>query len=173
MHWMIRFTKTGEKIYTQNGKKIIDTIIVRNLNIRLNNEISQATGKVCLTMFHEEEKEYLCRINLDQFSYKTNRQVRKVTNESMINYDKHKYSVPTEYIDKLVEIDVINDRLHIYYSGKEISCHELSDRRYNYHKNDLREILLGTFPGKSSEEIEAMANNRLQSFDLIGRRGDK
>ena len=26
--WMINFTKIGEKIYAQNGKKIIDTIII-------------------------------------------------------------------------------------------------------------------------------------------------
>lgn len=145
--------------------------IIRKLNENLNNEVSQATGKVCIEMFNEEEKEYLCRINLDQFSYKTNRQVRKVSKESMINYDSHKYSVPVEYIDKLVETEVINDSLHIYYSGKEISCHELSENRYNYHKEDLKQILYDAFPGKSDIEIEKMANNRLEKFDLIGQRG--
>lgn len=145
--------------------------IVRKLNENLNNEVSQSTGKVCLEMFNNEEKEYLCRINLDQFSYKTNRQVRKVTNESMINYDRHKYSVPVEYIDKLVEVEVINDSLHIYYSGKEISCHELSENRYNYKKEHIVQILEDVFPGKSAEDIEKMATNRLEKYDLIGQRG--
>lgn len=107
----------------------------------------------------------------NQFSYKTNRQVRKVTNESMINYDRHKYSVPVEYIDKLVEVEVINDSLHIYYSGKEISCHELSENRYNYKKEHIVQILEDVFPGKSAEDIEKMATNRLEKYDLIGQRG--
>mgnify|MGYP003305027659 CR=1 FL=1 len=147
--------------------------IVRKLNATINDEVSQATGRICREKFEEEEKEYLSRINLDQFSYKTNRQVRKVTEESMVNYDKHKYSVSARYIGKLVEIEVINDKLHIYYSGKEISCHELSDARYNYHKEDLKEIIRGTFPDRSDDQIERMASMRLQSFDLIGKRGER
>ncbi len=47
--------------------------IVRNLNENLNNEVSQATGRMCSEMFENEEKEYLCRVNLEQFHYKSNR----------------------------------------------------------------------------------------------------
>lgn len=147
--------------------------IVRNLNENLNNEVSQATGRMCSEMFENEEKEYLCRVNLEQFHYKSNRQVRKVTNESMISYDKHKYSVPVDYLDKLVEIEVIDNHLHIYYSGKEISCHVISQKKFNYHKRDLQQILQGIYPGKNQDEIESIAENRLKSFDLIGQRGGK
>lgn len=147
--------------------------IVKNLNENLNNEVSQATGKICREMFENEEKEYLCKVNLEQFNYKSSRQVRKVTNESMINYENHKYSVPVDYLDKLVEVEAIENHLHIYYSGKEISCHAISQKKFNYHKNDLEQILQGIYPGKSQDEIESIAENRLKSFDLIGQRGGK
>lgn len=147
--------------------------IVKKLNKNLNEEVSQATGKVCKEMFEKEEKEYLSKINLDQFNYKSDRQVRKVSIESMINYEKHKYSVPVDYIGKLVEIEAINQYLHIYYSGKEISCHEISENNLNYRKEDLTQIIRGMYPGRSDEEIERMADNRLNQFDLIGKRGDK
>ena len=91
----------------------------------------------------------------------------------MINYDKHKYSVPVDYIDKLVEIEVIDQHLHIYYSGKEISCHEISEKNLNYNKKDLEQIIRGIYPGRSDEEIERMADNRLNQFDLIGKRGER
>ena len=91
----------------------------------------------------------------------------------MISYDKHKYSVPVDYLDKLVEIEVIDNHLHIYYSGKEISCHVISQKKFNYHKRDLQQILQGIYPGKNQDEIESIAENRLKSFDLIGQRGGK
>ncbi|MCD7810009.1 MAG: IS21 family transposase, partial [Erysipelotrichaceae bacterium] len=147
--------------------------IVIELNEQLNNEISQATEKVCREMFENEEKEYLLHVNLDQFNFKPDRQVRKVSAESMVNYDKHKYSVPVEYLGKLVEIEVIDNQLHIYYSGNEISCHDISDKKFNYHKNDLKQVIKGIYPTASDDRIDEMAENRLKGFDLIGERGGR
>lgn len=79
--------------------------IVKDLNYKLNNlEISQATGQYPAVLFEEKEKEYLSKVNLTQFDYSSSRQVRKVSNESMINVNNNKYSVPVEYLGELVEI---------------------------------------------------------------------
>lgn len=145
--------------------------IVIKLNEDLNNEVSQATNEVCKKRFDSKEKEYLNVVNLDQFNYDSNRQVRKVSNESMINYNHSKYSVPTYLINELVEIDVDeeNNTLHIYYSGKEVASHTLSNNKFNYRKDDLKDILRVTFRNASDEKIEEMANRRLQGLDYIDR----
>ena len=145
--------------------------IVIKLNEDLNNEVSQATNEVCKKRFDSKEKEYLNVVNLDQFNYDSNRQVRKVSNESMINYNHSKYSVPTYLINELVEIDVDeeNNTLHIYYSGKEVASHTLSNNKFNYRKDDLKDILRATFRNASDEKIEEMANRRLQGLDYIDR----
>ena len=145
--------------------------IVIKLNEDLNNEVSQATNEVCKKRFESKEKEYLNVVNLDQFNYDSNRQVRKVSNESMINYNHSKYSVPTYLINELVEIDVDeeNNTLHIYYSGKEVASHTLSNNKFNYRKDDLKDILRVTFRNASDEKIEEMANRRLQGLDYIDR----
>lgn len=145
--------------------------IVIKLNEDLNNEVSQATNEVCKKRFDSKEKEYLNAVNLDQFNYDSNRQVRKVSNESMINYNHSKYSVPTYLINELVEIDVDeeNNTLHIYYSGKEVVSHTLSNNKFNYRKDDLKDILRVTFRNASEEKIEEMANRRLQGLDYVDR----
>lgn len=145
--------------------------IVIKLNEDLNNEVSQATNEVCKKRFDSKEKEYLNVVNLDQFNYDSNRQVRKVSNESMINYNHSKYSVPTYLLNELVEIDVDeeNNTLHIYYSGKEVASHTLSNNKFNYRKDDLKDILRATFRNASDEKIEEMANRRLQGLDYIDR----
>lgn len=161
------------KVYNEefDDYKQLNQIVV-NLNKELNNEISQSTNEVCLERFLSKEKEYLNKINLDQFNYKSDRQVRRVDeNDSMITYDYSKYSVPTNLLGELVEISVDEDKnlLHVYYSGKEVATHTLSNKKFNYRKEDLKEILKTTFTSASEERLEELANRRLAGLDLIDR----
>lgn len=147
--------------------------IVTRLNHQLNyEERSQATNEFPYVLF-EKEKEYLTKVNLDQFDYSSSRQVRKVTNESMIYYEGHKYSVPVEYLGELVEVETVDNVLHIYYSGQHIRKHNLSDQRFNYEENDLKQIIRSSFPSYSDSQIEAMAKRRLEGFDILLNRKDK
>lgn len=145
--------------------------IVKRLNIQLNLEVSQATNEVCEELFISKEKEYLTAINLEQFSYKPAREVRKVSNESMINYKGAKYSVPTDYLYKLVEVEVKDNQLQIYYSGNMISSHTISNKKFNYRREDLIQIVEGIFPHNNSKEIDEMVNNRLNGYDIFARGG--
>jgi len=140
--------------------------IVRELNTDLNNEVSSSTNEKPINMYREKEKEYLSSINTDQFNYKSNRPVRLVDNASMVNFNSNKYSVPTMYIGELVEIDVQDSEIHIYYSGKEISCHQISGKHINYRKEDLIDILPSIYKNASKETIEKMAEDRLKGLDL-------
>ena len=144
--------------------------IVKDLNYKLNNlEISQATGQYPAVLFEEKEKEYLSKVNLTQFDYSSSRQVRKVSNESMINVNNNKYSVPVEYLGELVEIQITDDQLYIYYNDELIRQHKLENKNYQiiYHKSDVKQIIQSNYPSYSESQIEAMTNQRLEGFDIL------
>lgn len=144
--------------------------IVKDLNYKLNNlEISQATGQYPAVLFEEKEKEYLSKVNLTQFDYSSSRQVRKVSNESMINVNNNKYSVPVEYLGELVEIQITDNQLYIYYNDELIRQHKLENKNYQiiYHKSDVKQIIQSNYPSYSESQIEAMANQRLEGFDIL------
>ncbi len=144
--------------------------IIKDLNYKLNHlEISQATGQYPAVLFEEKEKEYLSKVNLDQFDYSSSRQVRKVSNESMINVNNNKYSVPVEYLGELVEIQIKDDQLYIYYNDELIRQHKLENESYKliYNKLDVKQIIQSNYPSYSESQIEAMANQRLEGFDIL------
>ena len=91
----------------------------------------------------------------------------------MINHDKHKYSVPVNLIGELVEIEVRDDTIHIYYNGEIVRAHKLSTNRFNYEENDLKEILKITMPRATDNQIEEMAKRRLNGLDIILSREDR
>lgn len=149
--------------------------IVKKLNEQLNTqERSQATGQLPITLF-EKEKEYLTKVNMDQFNYLDNRQIRKVTKESLISYDNCKYSVPVNYLFESVKIDIKDNQLQIYYNDELIRTHEISaePNKTIYNKDDLRQILKSAFPKSSEEKIEAMAHQRLQGLDVLLNRKER
>lgn len=150
--------------------------IVKNLNEKLNSdEKSQATGQYPKVLFEQKEKEYLSKVNLDQFNYSSSRQVRKVSNESMINVNNNKYSVPVEYLGELVEIQIKDDQLYIYYNDELIRQHKLEKQAYRliYNKSDVKEIIKSNYPSYSDNQIEAMANKRLEGFDILLNRNQR
>ncbi len=146
------------------------TKIVKDLNYRLNNnEKSQATGQYPSVLFEEKEKEYLSKVNLEQFDYSSHRQIRKVSNESMINVNNNKYSVPVEYLNEFVEIQITDDQLYIYYNDELIRQHKLENKTHQfiYNKKDVKQIIKSNYPNYSDSQIEAMANQRLEGFDIL------
>lgn len=89
----------------------------------------------------------------------------------MIEYKGNKYSLPTFYVGKIVEIDIKNNNLYIYYNKKYVKHHAISNKLYNYDKNDFIEILKSdVYKNKSYEELEKIAHSRLKAFDNLGKR---
>ncbi|HDJ7472266.1 TPA: IS21 family transposase, partial [Staphylococcus aureus] len=107
-------------------------------------EISQATEQRPIDVFNYEEKEHLNFFNAKLLdTYIENECIRIVSKESMINFRKGKYSVPTKYIGEEVQVIFNNstDELLIYYDGELIRRHNLSERKFNYIVEDMSEIL--------------------------------
>ena len=50
----------------------------------------------------------------------------------MFNYKSCQYSVPPEYIDKIVSLQVYDGYIHMYCNTEFITIHQLSSKKLNY-----------------------------------------
>jgi len=144
--------------------------IVRELKIDLNAEVSQATSYPPNVLW-EKEKEYLHPLPNPEVldTYLTIPPVRKVSKESMIVYNKRKYSLPIDYIGKTVEIKEENGKLLILYEKNLVTSFDLSTKRFNYKIEHMTEILgSDVMKYKDKGEIEEFARNQLMLYDKIG-----
>lgn len=144
--------------------------IVRELNYDIYNSISQATNEVPIERF-KNEKEYLIPLPNHEIlnSFITKPVTRKVTKESMIVYNRSKYSLPIKYIGKTVSITINNDILQIYYNSTLIKSHRVSKNYLNYHKEDMIEILKSdALKGYKDDDIERFINQNMNIYDKIG-----
>ncbi len=146
--------------------------LVNDLCHELNHlEISQATEQRPIDVFNYEEKEHLNSFNAKLLdTYIENECIRIVSKESMINFRKGKYSVPTKYIGEEVQMIFNNstDELLIYYDGELIRRHNLSERKFNYIVEDMSEILKSdVFKHKDDKEILTYIENSLLLYDEI------
>ena len=163
--------KIMDRLYAFNNE--FDTIddldeIVMELNEDLNNEICQSTDETPNDRF-KKEKEYLNPLPNKEFieKYFNKPTIRHVTKESMIVYNKLKYSLETKYIGKEVGIKIDSDILRIYYNKNLIKEHQIiKGKKYNYYKEDITEILKSdVFKYKSDEEINHIAEEMLKLYD--------
>ena len=58
----------------------------------------------------------------------------------MINHSNCQYSVPPEFIDKYLTVQIYDGYLHIYDSTKLVALHEVSQKRLNYLPEHYMEI---------------------------------
>ena len=115
----------------------------------------------------QKEKEYLRPLpnrNVVESYLSHNRQtiVRK---DSMVTFNKCKYSVPADYIGKPVRLLVVKNELRIYYSTDLISKHLLSTQRLNYLPDHYRQLLSRRISDDIA--IEELATRNLQQLDAL------
>lgn len=138
----------------------------------LNNEVSQAIGEEPSMRFLDE-KEYLLPFNQNLIQeHIDNRHYRKVSIESMINYRGKKYSVPTKYIGKQVEIITTDTELYVYYNGETIRTHTIieqeSKNKFSYNTHDTVEILRSDLKANASDdEVMMFMREQMADYDFI------
>lgn len=164
--------KIVNRLYVYNKEfETLDDLdeIVRQLNEEINNTISQATQEIPYKRF-EKEKEYLNplpRIEILE-SFITKPITRKVSKESMITYNRSKYSVSTKYIGKIVTLTTKTNTLHIYYNKELIKSHPVNEKYLNYERQDMIEILKSdVFKYKDDEKINEFIDNNLKIYDYL------
>lgn len=159
------------RLYAYNNE--FDTLeelqtIINKLNVSLNSELSQATRRRPIDDW-QKEKEYLRDFNHGLLhGYADTIIERKVSKEAMVVYENRKYSLPTRFIGKTVELVVSANNLYIYYNQECIKTHRLSQRSFNYDKDDLIEILRSdVLKHRSDEEIEGFIESNIHIYDQL------
>lgn len=143
--------------------------IVEQFNNDVNNEISQATNEKPFDRF-QIEKEYLGQLPMMDLllSYFHHEKEYKVYKDSMINYKGQKYSVPTRFIGKYVNVYEEDNAIKIYYTGDLITSHSLSEKYLNYKKDHAVEILKSdALKGWSDSSVEDFIETNLRKMDVI------
>lgn len=136
----------------------------------LNNERSQAVNDKPAKLLTEEQKVLLPfnRLELVRYVSRNQHVLRKVSIESMVQYQNSKYSVPVKYIGKEVTLDVRKDTLFIWYGHHCIRSHPLSEKSLNYQRDDSLEILRSdVFKYLEDEELERFVEENLDAYDQL------
>jgi transposase len=164
--------KIMERLRVYNGEfETVEELdeFVREMNRELNLERSQATGSRPIDRF-QKEKEYLIPLPQQDIlaSFNTQPLTRKVSRESMITYNKSKYSVSPKHIGRIVELTIQGKWLQIYYNKEWIKTHEISEKAVHYDATDMREILKSdVFLNRSDNEIERYIAHSLAIYDQL------
>lgn len=137
---------------------------------RLNHEKSQSNNQKPVELW-AKEKEHFRPLNYNFTRYFDSVQTRKVSQDSMIRFQNHQYSVSPNYIGKEVEIKPAADgkSIRIFYQGSEIKKHDLTNKQFNYDSRDKHAILKSDLTeDKTDEEIDQYMLNNLSIYDQIG-----
>ncbi|MEG2235974.1 MAG: IS21 family transposase [Clostridia bacterium] len=158
-----------------NNKEELNNV-VKKLNYNLNYiEKSQAIDEIPANKFINE-KEYLFRVNLSILKqYYVPSKTYKVSNESMINYQGVKYSVPIKYIDKYLSVLDDDTFINIYYNTDLVTSYNKStSKKFNYKSDDYFNILKNSaFKDKNEDDIQKYIKNNLQNMDSINIEKEK
>ena len=127
--------KILDEIRAYNGKlnymKLVE--LVTRINNRVNAQVNQGTGRIPL-MYYNKEKAFLNSLPADNIRkpYQIATNTVKVNHSSMFNYKGCQYSVPPEYIDKIVSLQVYDGYINVYCNTEFITIHQLSSKKLNY-----------------------------------------
>ena len=142
--------------------------LIERLNKKVNNEVNQTTSIPPIKLF-EKEKEYLKPLpnNVLLDNYIETAFTQEVPQTLLISYKGNGYSVPAKYIGKRVKIYPIDQKLYIYFNTELISIHEISNKKFNYHKEDYRKGILQSIDGQK-QDIDKIVEENLRLLDKIG-----
>ena len=121
-------TTTSGKL---NYRELVELVI--RINNRVNTQVNQGTGRIPL-MYFRKEKAFLHSLPADTIRkpYQITTNTVKVNHSSMFHYKGCQYSVPPEYVGKIVSLQVYDGYIHVYCNTEFITIHQLSTKKLNY-----------------------------------------
>lgn len=137
--------------------------LVDRINQRANNSICKGTGKIPVLEFEKEKNSLL---PLPHKSVRNQYRIKtvsvKVNSAAMITVKSNQYSVPREYISKMVNYQIYDSNIYVYFNTKLIAMHILSNRKLNYSVDHYVDALSCRYIGKSSDEVRELAKHNLE-----------
>lgn len=143
--------------------------LISKLNNRINGTCHTSTGKIPV-LHLEKEKDFLLDLPTEQIRnrYSIITTSVKVNRQSMIFYKSNQYSVPPEYINKKLKLQVYDNQLHLYYNTNLVTIHEIKNQKLNYHDNHYLQISYLTFKNSKYEMNEIAKNNLKMIGEIYG-----
>ena len=143
--------------------------LISKLNNRINGTCHTSTGKIPV-LHLEKEKDFLLDLPTEQIRnrYSIITTSVKVNRQSMISYKSNQYSVPPEYINKKLKLQVYDNQLHLYYNINLVTIHEIKNQKLNYHDNHYLQISYLTFKNSKYEMNEIAKNNLKMIGEIYG-----
>lgn len=145
----------------------IVTMFMDDLN---HNESSQALGYPPALRWHEDKQTFkpYDHNQLSVYSHPKTEMIRKVSKESMVLYEGKKYSTPLSSIGHNVILEVDDGYLEIYDGGQLVAEHRLSEKPFNYRREDYLSIAQSDVYSHLSEEaLEARVDENLRAYDEL------
>ena len=137
--------------------------ILDDITKKVNTQINSTIGTSPIMLF-KKEKDYLKPLPdnkiLQEYLVDTVR--LKVSNASLFYYKGKRYSVPTKFINHIVNVQEDNNKLYVYYSKELITIHDISKNNINYKDEHYIEGLKSVLNNKEQAEIEKLAKENLE-----------
>lgn len=148
----------GDLNYNQLVKKL------EGINNRENARFHESYQAIPL-LYLDKEKDLLHPLPHEKIRdhYQIITKTVKVNQSSMITYKGNQYSLPPEYIDKRLQLQVYDNQLHLYFNTNLVAVHLISNKKMNYLKEHYMEILKKTLPFEN-EDIEKIAKENLNKI---------
>jgi hypothetical protein len=158
--------KLLDEIHAYQGKFSFEELhdFVQRLCIRINQTFHQGTGKIPMFAL-KQEKNLLQPLPQSTIrdSYKIKHKLVKVNTSGMISYKSNQYSVPPEYQDKTVGLQVYDNQIYVYHNMKLIVHHKISQSKLNYKEEHYKKAL-----AKSLPKYPNIDNLAKQNLSVIG-----
>ena len=161
MSWLIPYNNEFET--EEDLIKIID-----NITKKVNQEINDTTGSTPIFLY-SKEKEYLKPLPNKELLERYENDIKsfKVPNTFLVTYKGNGYSVPPQYINKVVKVTEFNNKLYIYYNENLISCHDISTNKINYKQEHYKEGMSHWINEHSKLSIEEVVENNLKELEKL------
>ena len=140
------------------------TQIVEAINKDMNININQETEMSPTALFYKE-KEYLKPLpNKNIIDTYLTPNKYKVSTESLIRYGANRYSVDPKLIGEDVTVDIFDNKLYIYYNGKLVTFHSITEKNINYSDDHYKKLMNGKV---KKEDMDSIVNENLEMMDKL------
>ena len=143
--------------------------LIKQLNIDCNREKNTTTNIPPVILFDKKEKQTLRplpRKSLLDY-YERDLTSIKVQSTSLITYEGARYSVPPNYINKVVQLIEVSKMIYIYFNDEIIAQHPLNSKgSINYTHEHYKSCLIGKFGNQ--DQIDLTVKENLKRFKNLG-----
>ena len=160
--------KILDEIRAYNGKLDYRELVelVARINNRANASVNQGTGRIPI-MYFNKEKAFLQSQPTDGIRkpYQITTSHVKVNHASMFQYKQCQYSVPPEYVGRLVSLQIYDGYIHVYYNTDLVTIHQISTKKLNYICDHYAAIARKTHVFKE----EHISDRAKENLEIIGK----